>query len=93
MLENGEYALIGEVKLQPNAADIREHVERMKKIRAYYDERSDARKLIGAVAGALFFDNVKQYARSEGFFVITTSGDSFSIEPSPEGWTPKTDWA
>jgi hypothetical protein len=93
MLENGEYALIGEVKLQPNDYDVTEHIERMKKIRVYSDERGDTRKLIGAIAGAIFHDNVKKYAQTAGFYVITASGEDVDIEPSPTGWEPKTEWA
>ncbi|GHS98896.1 hypothetical protein AGMMS50276_21520 [Synergistales bacterium] len=92
MLENEEYVLAGEVKLQPDVCGVTEHVERMKKIRAYSDERGDTRKLIGAIAGAIFDDRVKERAQAAGFFVITASGENVDIEPSPEGWKPKTEW-
>ncbi|GHS96099.1 hypothetical protein AGMMS50276_13940 [Synergistales bacterium] len=92
MLENGDYVLVGEVKLQPNAYDVKDHVERMKKIRVHSDERNDKRKLIGAVAGALFPEDVKKYAQAAGFFVITAAGEDVNIEMPPVGWEPRTDW-
>ena len=92
MLENGDYVLAGEVKLQPNAYDVKDHVVRMKKVRAYSDERGDTRKLIGAVAGALFPEDVKKYSQAAGFFVITAAGEDVNIETPPVGWEPKTDW-
>ncbi|GHV42244.1 hypothetical protein FACS1894187_24390 [Synergistales bacterium] len=93
MLENGECALIGEVKLRPNEYDVQDHIERMKKIRTYSDKRGDTRKFIGAIAGAIFRDNVKQCAQAAGFYVVTASGENVNIEPSSKGWKPKTEWA
>jgi hypothetical protein len=70
MLENGTYALAVEVKTQLNVNHIDEHLERMEKLRRYADKRGDGRKFLGAVAGAIVADNVKEYALKKGFFVI-----------------------
>jgi hypothetical protein len=93
VLENGEYVMIGEVKLRPHEEDVIEHVERMKKVRAHSYEHGDTRKFIGAIAGAIFRDDVKKRAQAAGFYVITASGEDVDIEPSPEGWEPRTEWA
>jgi predicted GTPase len=43
--------------------------------------------ILGAIAGAVFEDNVKDAARDAGFYVIEQSGDTMKIE-IPEGWKP-----
>jgi hypothetical protein len=49
-LENGDAALAVEVKTRANTADVREYVERMQKLRRYFDLHNDRRALYGAVA-------------------------------------------
>jgi hypothetical protein len=45
--------------------------------------------LYGAIAGAVFNEDVKSYALKNGFYVIEQTGDTMSITP-PEGvYTPK----
>jgi len=39
---------------------------------------------LGAVAGAVMTDNVKEYALKQGFFAIEPSGETFNII-SPNG--------
>jgi hypothetical protein len=88
-LENGENALIVEIKSKPNINDINDHVERMEKLRKYADLHNDKRKYLGAVAGVVFGENEKNYALKKGFYVIEPSGETFKItEPagSPREW-------
>jgi hypothetical protein len=78
-----------EVKTQANIGDIREHVERMEKLRRYFDLHHDTRKLYGAVAAAIIPGNVRDFALKQGFYVIEQSGDSVAItkpEGSPRAW-------
>ena len=90
-LENGEMVMIVEVKSKPTTVDISEHVERMGKVRAYADLCNDKRKFLGAIAGMVINDNVRDFAMKNGFFVIEPSGETFIItEPkgiySPREW-------
>jgi hypothetical protein len=89
MLENGEFALAIEVKTQLNVGHVDEHIERMEKLRRYADDRGDKRKFLGAVAGAIVADNVKEYALKKSLYVIRQSGDTVTIE-NPQGFEPKT---
>jgi hypothetical protein len=82
-LENGDCALAVEVKTQADNDDIRDHVERMEKLRRYFDLHGDTRKLYGAVAGAVIPGNVHDYALQQGYYVIRKSGDTISIEEPP----------
>jgi hypothetical protein len=88
-LENGDCALAVEVKTQATVSDIREHAERMKKLRRYFDLHGDTRKLYGAVAAAVIPGNVRDYALRQGFYIIRQTGDSVSIEEPqdrPKAW-------
>ncbi|MDR2019997.1 MAG: hypothetical protein LBQ14_04445 [Treponema sp.] len=79
-LENGDCALAVEVKTQANSGDIQEHVERMEKLRRYFDLHGDKRRLYGAVAAAVIPGNVHDLALKQGFYVIKQAGDNISIE-------------
>jgi hypothetical protein len=45
------------------------------------------RTVLGAIAGAIFEDTVKEETSKAGFFVIVQSGATMKIE-MPEGWKP-----
>jgi hypothetical protein len=88
LLENGTVAIVVEVKSDLSEAHVAQHAERMEKLRRYWDEHNDTRRLIGAVAGAIMGDKVKTIAIEMGFYVIVQSGDTVKID-APEGFTPK----
>jgi hypothetical protein len=88
LLENGETVMAVEVKSKPNNKDIKEHVERLQILRESRSRIDDKRKIEGAIAGAVFMDNVKTAAQDAGLFVIVQAGDTMKIEV-PEGWKPK----
>jgi hypothetical protein len=83
-LENGEAALAVEVKTQANIADVKEHVERMGKLRRYFDLHHDRRALYGAVAAAIIPENVQDFALKRGFYVIRQSGDNVNVVEPPD---------
>jgi chromosome segregation ATPase len=90
-LENGDRAMVVEIKNKPSVDDIHDHLERMEKLRAYADFHADTRKYLGAIAGVIFGESEKIYALKKGFYVIEPSGDTFVIiEPSgnyhPHEW-------
>jgi hypothetical protein len=83
LLENGDAALAVEVKTQANIADVRDHVERMGKLRRYFDLHRDGRKLYGALAAAIIPGNVRDFAFKQGFYLIRQSGDNVNILAPP----------
>jgi hypothetical protein len=89
LLENGDFALIVEVKSDLAEHHVTEHVTRMEKLRRYWDDHNDRRRLLGAVAGAIMTDKVKAFALKMGFYVIVQSGDTVKIE-IPDGFSPRT---
>jgi hypothetical protein len=90
-LQNGDKVMIVEIKVKPAQKDVDEHIGRMEKLRKYADLHHDARKYLGAVAGVVTSDSVKNYALKKGFFVIIPSGDTFEII-KPDGKFHVREW-
>ena len=85
-IENGEFAMPVEIKTKLLDEDVDEHLERMAKIRRYFDARGEKRKLIGAVAGGIVPESVMNRAHKKGLYVIIQSGDSAIIAAAPQGF-------
>jgi hypothetical protein len=90
-LEDGDTAILIEVKTTLETADVRKHIERLEKYRHYTDAKGsgDKRRFIGAVAGAVVTDEAEQFAQENGMYVIVQSGKAVEILPSPEGFKAK----
>ncbi|MDR1147419.1 MAG: hypothetical protein LBK66_02195 [Spirochaetaceae bacterium] len=89
-LENGDKVMIVEIKSKPDKEDIKNHIKRIQKLRLYADLHADKRKYMGAIAGVVFNDEEKDYALSNGLYVLEPSGETFSITtPSSKGHTPQ----
>jgi hypothetical protein len=86
-LQNGETAMLVEVKTKLTTEDVKEHIERLENMRAYADLHGDKRVFLGAVAGVVMTSNVKKYALGQGLYVIEPSGETFYI--TPPGGKPK----
>ena len=88
-LENGDKAMLVEVKTKLTTKDVKEHIERLEKMRKHADLHGDKRSFLGAVAGVVMTGNVKNYALKQGFFVIEHSGETFNITSptnKPKEW-------
>ena len=83
-LQNGDVAMLVEIKTDLTISDINEHITRIEKMRRYADLRGDRRKFLGAVAGIVVEDREKEYALKNGFYVIEPTGDNFNITPPPD---------
>jgi hypothetical protein len=89
-LENGDYIMIVETKVTPTIDDVKDHIERMKKIRSYADFHDDKHKFLGAIAGAVIHENVREYILKQGFYAVVPSGETFDIispkDNKPREW-------
>jgi predicted AAA+ superfamily ATPase len=89
LLENEKTIAIIEIKSSPTTDDIEKHLKRMQIVRRDFERSRDTPKeLIGAVAGAIFPDNIKRLAIKNGFYVITQTDDTVKIDV-PENFKPK----
>jgi DNA repair exonuclease SbcCD ATPase subunit len=91
VLENNDQVMAVELRTKPDIDDVKDHIERMKKLRKYADLRGDGRKYFGAVAGVVISEGVGKYILKKGFYMIEPSGDTFNIiEPAgiyhPREW-------
>ena len=89
ILENGDKALLVEVKTKLTTEDVKDHIARLEKMRNYADLHGDKRAFLGAVAGVVMTSNVKEYALGQGLYVIEPSGETFNITPpngQPKEW-------
>ncbi|GHV80406.1 hypothetical protein AGMMS49944_21970 [Spirochaetia bacterium] len=89
LLENGDKALLVETKSKPSTEDVNDHLERLRKMRAWADLKGDKRKFLAAIAGVVMTDTVRNYALKQRLFVIEPSGETFTIlQPAgqPREW-------
>jgi len=68
--------------------DVGKHKDRLEKIRVAHDKCGDSRRILGAMAGAVFGPGQREAALDAGFLVIVQSGDTMRLE-LPEGFKPK----
>jgi len=83
-LENDDTGMLVEVKVDLSISDINAHMERLEKMRRYADLRGDKRTFLGAVAGVVVKDSVREYALSQGLYLVEPSGETFNITPPPD---------
>jgi hypothetical protein len=88
-LENGDSAILIEVKTTLEIADVRKHIERLEAFRDCANAKGDKRHFIGAVAGAVVKRDAKVFAHENGMYVITQSGEAIEILPLPEEFKVK----
>ncbi|MDR1232551.1 MAG: hypothetical protein LBK61_14255 [Spirochaetaceae bacterium] len=79
MLENGGKVIIVEVKSKPTPDDVNDHIRRMEKVRRHADLNGDRRVFLGAVAGMVMNDDMRDCILGHGFYAIEPSGDTFNI--------------
>jgi len=88
-LQNGDTAMLVEIKANLTISDINKHITRLEKMRKYADLRGDKRHFLGTVAGIVVEDDEREYALSQGFFLIEPTGENFNITApynKPKEW-------
>jgi hypothetical protein len=88
-LENGDLALLVEVKTNLTVDDVKEHQERLEKFRLVANAKNDKRQFIAAVGGGVVQENVRVFALKQGMFVVQQSGENVEIlvpEGEPMVW-------
>ena len=89
VLENDKNIIAVEVKAKPRLKDVEHHVHRLEILREYRSKkRYDERKIMGAIAGAIFGKQEKAAVIEAGMYVIEQSGDTMKID-IPEGFIPR----
>jgi hypothetical protein len=89
LLENGDKAMLVEVKTKLTIERVIKNIERLEKMRIYANLHGDKRIFLGAVAGIVVADEVKNYALNQGLYLIEYSGENFYItipDGQPKEW-------
>ena len=89
LLENGDKAMLVEVKTKLTEERITKHINRLEKMRKYADLRGDKRVFLGAVAGFAVSEEIRKMSSREGLYLIEPDGESFNITPpndKPKEW-------
>jgi hypothetical protein len=89
ILENGDKAMMVEIKTQLTVERIKKHIERLEKMRKYSDSIGDKRTFLGAVAGVVVEDDAREYALNQGLYLIEPAGEDLTITPpngKPKEW-------
>jgi len=89
LLENGKITILVEVKTRPLIKDIEHHIKRLELFRENMNLFNKGQRIIlGAIAGAIYEDDVKKAVCEAGMYVIEQSGDTMKIE-IPDGFIPR----
>lgn len=88
-LENSDFAMVVEMKSKPDIDDIKDHIERMDKLRSYADGKGDKRKYFGALGGLVWNENERNYALKCGLYVIEPSGNTFEVIAPTGDFAPR----
>ena len=88
ILENGKTIMAVEVKTRPVIQDVEHHIRRLEILHDHRRGINDMRKVQGAIAGAIYEDDVKKAVREAGLYVIEQSGDTMKID-MPDGFIPR----
>ncbi|MDR3171227.1 MAG: hypothetical protein LBU17_06305 [Treponema sp.] len=88
LLENNECCMAVEVKPKPTEKDIAHHIRQLELLRDCLEKRQQQpKRILGAIAGAVFPEGIQQAVIEAGLYVIEQSGDTMKISV-PEGFTP-----
>ena len=88
MLESDDTVMAVEVKSKPTEEDVTKHINRMNVLRHHADHRKDTRTYLGAIAGAIMSQGVRDCIVQNGFYAIEQSGDTMVIKV-PDGFNPR----
>ena len=90
-LDNGDIAILIEVKTTLETADVREHIGCLQKYRRFVDARGagNVKRYIGAVAGGVVKNEAAEFAQENGLYVIVQSCEAVDIITPPEGFVAK----
>ena len=77
-----------EVKVDPAIQDIEHHIRCIEILREHRNKLNDKRKILGAIAGAMFGQTEKEAVIAAGFYVIEQSGDTMKLD-IPEDFVPR----
>ncbi|GHV83376.1 hypothetical protein AGMMS50212_07160 [Spirochaetia bacterium] len=86
LLQNGKDVIFVEIKTKAKKKDIDELIER---IRIFHTSFFTEKRIVGAIAGSVIPESVKNYALNQGIYVIEQTGETIKIEPQTNKFKPQ----
>ncbi|WP_200988866.1 hypothetical protein [Anabaenopsis elenkinii] len=83
LVVNDTEAVLIEVKSKPNQADVDKHLQGLEKFKRLMPRYTDVQAM-GAVAGMVVTNEVRDYAYGQGLFVLGLCGDDVVILNEPD---------
>jgi hypothetical protein len=89
LLENSEYIMAVEVKSKPKVKDIEHHIKRLEIFKEHRENKQEKpKKIMGAIAGAVFGSEEKKATIEAGFYVLEQAGDTMKLD-IPDDFVPR----
>ena len=88
MLENRDIVVAVEVKSKVSGKDVAKLRGKLDRLRECFREENDGRRILGAMAGAVFGESQRQEALDAGIYVLVQSGDTMRLDV-PDGFEPR----
>ena len=88
LLENDDTIVVVEVKSKPRKKDLARQKEKIEILREFLHGKNDRRRILGAMAGAVFGTEQRKEALGFGLYVMVQTGDTMRME-IPEGFKPQ----
>ena len=90
LLSNTTICMAVEIKRWLDSTEkVEEHIKRMQLIRKYPPAETKEKSLIGAIAAAVVYPEVREYAEENGFFVLELTGEDIRLLDPPKDFQPK----
>ncbi|MBF0127395.1 MAG: DUF3782 domain-containing protein [Magnetococcales bacterium] len=87
LVVNENTVVLVEVKSSLGVPDVRRHLKRLARFKEFFPRYGDCR-VMGAVIGIDTEERAEEFARNEGLFVLTHSGEDIRIA-NPAGFVPR----
>jgi hypothetical protein len=84
MLENGDKAILVEIKTKLTIERVNNHISRLEKMRKHAGLNGDKRAFLGAVAAVVVTGEERNYALNQGLYLVEPAGKSLNIT-APNG--------
>ncbi|MDR0512312.1 MAG: hypothetical protein LBG93_04335 [Treponema sp.] len=88
LLESLDTVMAVEVKSKPTEEDVAKHINRMEVLRRRAEAHKDTRIYLGAIAGAIMSQKVRDCIVQNGFYAVEQSGDTMMINV-PDNFKPR----
>jgi hypothetical protein len=89
LLSNTQWCMVVEVKRWAKKKAVDELIQRMNLVHHYPPAETRGKRILGALAGGVVFDDAREYAFENGLYVVELTGESTAVLKPPAGFKAK----